>query len=61
MKGLLLLLPVTIRVWIAGHLNNPYGKREDVHARTYRYVYKRYGHQRMVEEFKTGNTWHVPS
>jgi hypothetical protein len=58
--ALLLLLPLTVRVWIAGRFNNPGGRSHDIHGRTYRYVYRKYGHSLMVEEAREGNTWHVP-
>lgn len=46
-----------IKVWFAGLTNNYFGKREDVHGRTYKYVYKKFGHKKMVGEYLRGNTW----
>ena len=41
--------------------NNRWGKREDVHGRDYRYVYKKFGHQEMLAEYRYGNTWLIGS
>ena len=35
-------------------------KPEDVHGRTYKYVYKKFGHKEMLSEYLHGNTWMIP-
>jgi hypothetical protein len=50
---------VNIKVFIAYLTNNRKGKRIDVNGRDYRYVYKRFGHKCMVNEFKSQNSWRV--
>ena len=49
-----------IKVFIAYLTNNLGGKREDVHGRTYRSTYKKFGHRYMVREYCDWNTWHIP-
>jgi len=46
-----------LKVFIAFITNNLFGKREDVHGRTYRYVYKKFGHKAMLGEYRDTNTW----
>ena len=46
-------------VFIAYLTNNMLGKSEDVHGRTFRYVYKRFGHRSMVNDYRYGNSWLV--
>lgn len=48
-----------IKIYIAYLTNNRGGKREDVHGRTYRQVYKKFGHKEMLKEYKQGNSWYV--
>lgn len=48
-----------VRVYRAYLTNNRRGKREDVHGRSYRSVYERYGHKIMAEEYLDCNTWCV--
>lgn len=61
LKAFYLMLPLTARVWIAGRpsLNNPFGRQFDVHGRPYWYAYSKFGHQAMLEEAKSGNTWKI--
>ena len=51
-------LPRT-NVFLAYMLNNRRGKREDVHGRPYRYVYRKFGNRVMAEEFLYPNSWSV--
>ena len=53
------LFRIDLLVYRAYLTNNTKGKREDVHGRSYRYVYARFGHDLMVRDFKTGNSWFV--
>lgn len=39
--------------------NNRRGKQVDVHGRTYRSVYKKFGHQAMLDDYRGYNTWLV--
>lgn len=55
------LLPLTLRVWIAGKTNNYFGRRFDVHERPYTHVYKKFGHLACVREAKTTNSWNIPA
>lgn len=48
-----------IRVFFAFLTNNYFGKREDIHGRNYRYVYKKFGHAAMVNDYMDGNSWYV--
>jgi len=48
-----------INVWLAYWLWNRRGKREDVHGRRYRQVYRKFGNKVMAKEFLNGNTWYV--
>ena len=34
-------------------------RREDVHGRTYRSAYYKYGHKEMLEEYLGKNTWTI--
>jgi hypothetical protein len=47
------------KVFIAYLTNNWSGKSEDVHGRSYVYVYRRFGHREMVKEYLEDNTWGV--
>lgn len=55
-----IILPLKIRVMIAGLTNNFFGKRVDLHDRNYRYVYKKFGHKIMLDEAKNENSWLIP-
>jgi hypothetical protein len=46
-------------VFMAYLTNNSGGKRRDVHDRTYRSVYKKFGHSAMVSEYRTDNSWNI--
>lgn len=48
-----------INVWLAYCLWNIGGKRKDVHGRTYRQVYRRFGNKTMSDDFLHGNSWNV--
>lgn len=48
-----------INVFLAYHLFNIGGKREDCHGRTYRQVYRRFGNKDMAREFLYPNSWKV--
>lgn len=37
--------------------NNLFGKRVDLHGRTYRQVYAKFGHKRMLNEYRHENSW----
>jgi len=43
-----------LRAYLSG---NRRGKKKDVHGRKYAAVYKEFGHKKMVEEFRSSNTW----
>ncbi len=51
-------LPRT-NVFLAYILNNRRGKKEDVHGRLYRAVYREFGNRVMAEEFLYNNSWNV--
>ena len=46
-----------IKVRLAYRRNNSGCKSVDVHGRTYKSVYEKFGHKVMVEEYLHGNTW----
>lgn len=46
-------------VLIAFATNNRGGKMYDVFGRSYRQVYKMFGHTEMVREYRTHNSWRV--
>jgi hypothetical protein len=46
-------------VMFAAIFNNPFGKRYDVHGRSYKTVYKRFGHGVMVHDYLNANSWNV--
>jgi len=46
-------------VLFAFTFNNPFGKRNDLHGRTYKDVYKRFGHEQMVYDYLYCNSWNV--
>jgi len=46
-------------IFVAFMTNNIFGKREDVHGRKYRDVYKRFGHRAMLYDYRNGNSWRV--
>jgi len=46
-------------VFLAYCLFNTGGKREDVHGRTYRQVYREFGNKAMAGEFLYPNSWNV--
>ena len=46
-----------IKVFLAFLTNNRGGKQVDVHGRTYRDVYKRFGHGVMLHDYQTINSW----
>jgi hypothetical protein len=48
-----------ILVLLAYWTNNRHGKREDVHGRSYRSVYRKFGHAAMVREYLDTNTWSI--
>lgn len=48
-----------INVWLAYLCGNRRGKRVDVHGRSYRSVYKKYGNLIMADDFLHGNSWFV--
>jgi hypothetical protein len=53
------ILKANILVFLAYLTNNKYGKQVDVHGRTYRYVYKKFCHKAMVNEYLDENSWDV--
>ena len=53
------MIRARIRVFIACVTNNKGGKREDVHGRTYRYAYKKFGNEAMAVEYMKTNSWHI--
>jgi hypothetical protein len=48
-----------IKVFMSYLTNNKGGLREDVHGRTYKYTYEKFGHSQMVSEYLSGNTWMI--
>lgn len=53
-------LIANIKVFIAGKTNNRYGRKSfDVHDRSYTYVYKKFGHEMMVDEYLRTNGWGI--
>lgn len=46
-----------LKVSIAYWTNNNGGKQEDVHGRSYRYVYEKFGRECMRDEYMHENSW----
>ena len=52
-------LTANIKVYLAskGILRT---KKEDVHGRNYQFVHKKFGQERMVDEYSRHNSWLIP-
>ncbi len=48
-----------INVFLAYVFHNWGGKKRDVHGRSYRYVYRKFGNRAMAKEFVYSNSWWV--
>ena len=53
------LLFLHIKIFWAFITNNYGGLRRDVHGRSYRKAYKRFGHLKMITEYLTENSWRI--
>lgn len=47
----------SLKVLMAYLTNNRGGKQEDVFGRTYRSVYRKFGHAAMLKEYLDENSW----
>lgn len=50
---------IHIKVYWAYITNNKGKKQYDVHGRSYRDVYEKFGHYCMCEEYLSENTWQI--
>ena len=46
-------------LWAAFSFRIKIVRLEDAFGRSYRYVWKKYGHKEMVDEYLTDNTWRL--
>lgn len=53
------LIWASLKVRLAYLTGNRRGKRKDVHGRTYRSVYRKFGHLRMLKEYLVRNSWSI--